>query len=62
MVDYVQIGFFAINVGIAFGGGMLWQKVRGHDKSLDLGREKMQSIDGKLDKLLLQFARMNGSS
>ena len=60
MADYVQIGIFAINVGIAFGGGVLWQKVRGHDTSLDRGRQKMESIDDKLDKLIIQVTRMNG--
>lgn len=53
-----QVGIFAINVAIAFGGGMLLQKVRGHDISLQRGRERMISIDTKLDALILDVAKL----
>jgi len=59
-MDWTQIGIFAINVGIAFGGGVIWQKVRGHDDSLRNGRERMQEMDKKLDKLIVQVAQLNG--
>ncbi|GAG33770.1 unnamed protein product [marine sediment metagenome] len=60
MTEWTQIGIFAINVAIAFGGGVLWQKVRGHDQSLERGRQRMESIDNKLDKLIVQVAKLNG--
>jgi len=62
MTDFVQIGVFALNIGIAFGGGMLWQKVRGHDESLKIGRERMQSIDDKLDDVIVGLAKINGGN
>ena len=60
MGEWTQVGIFFINVGIAFGCGVIWQKVRGHDDSLKNGRERMQNIDEKLDKLIVQVARLNG--
>ncbi len=48
-----QIGIFAINTGMAFGIGVLWQKVRGHDQSLEHGRENMIMINKKLDRLIM---------
>lgn len=60
MNELTNIGLFAINVAIAFGGGILWQRVRGHDENLKQGRERMLSIEGKIDKLIVQVVRLNG--
>lgn len=50
-----QIGIFAINAGMAFGIGVLWQKVRGHDQSLEHGRENMILMNKKLDRLIMNL-------